>query len=384
MTRSGPFSALLVVASVSVASAVAAPAHADDSEQVLSVDHSVSHVSSVPAIAGQPAQVYVRERVQAGTALRRPNLTDRVVLFVHGAGTPAEVGFDVPYQDYSWMAYVAQAGYDVFSMDETGYGPSTRPAPMDDPCNLAPEQQMALIPSVLSDVCTPSYAHQMTTLASDWDDINAVVDYVRGLRHVDKVDLVAWSLGGPRAAGYASQHPDRVRKLVLLAPVYAPNAPSSPPAVVPAEGVAMNTQSQAEFIANWDRQVGCAGQYDPAVADTVWGTMVDSDSVGATWGTGVRRAPLVTSWGWNLEAASRLKSPTLMVSGEHDKQVDPDSVRQLWRDLGASQKVFVDLACSSHNAMWEANHLVLFRATVEWLDRSSVNGEQNAMLRLGD
>ena len=48
-------------------------------------------------------------------AVRR--LADRVVLFVHGAGTPAEVAFDVPYQDYSWMAYLAQAGFDTFSVD---------------------------------------------------------------------------------------------------------------------------------------------------------------------------------------------------------------------------------------------------------------------------
>ena len=42
------------------------------------------------------------------------------------AREPAEVAFDVPYQDYSWMAYLARAGYDVFSMDTTGYGRSTR------------------------------------------------------------------------------------------------------------------------------------------------------------------------------------------------------------------------------------------------------------------
>ena len=29
-----------------------------------------------------------------------------------------------PYQDYSWMAYLAHAGFDVFSMDMTGYGRS--------------------------------------------------------------------------------------------------------------------------------------------------------------------------------------------------------------------------------------------------------------------
>ena len=39
----------------------------------------------------------------------------QVVLFIHGAGTPAEVSFDVPYQDYSWMAYLARAGFNTFS-----------------------------------------------------------------------------------------------------------------------------------------------------------------------------------------------------------------------------------------------------------------------------
>ena len=39
------------------------------------------------------------------------------------------------------MAYLADAGFDVFSMDTTGYGRSTRPAPMNDPCNLSAEQQ---------------------------------------------------------------------------------------------------------------------------------------------------------------------------------------------------------------------------------------------------
>ena len=357
---------------------------ADDSQQMLWIDHFVEHVSTVPAIAGQPVQLYVRERVQAGTIVNSPSFEDRVVVFVHGAGTPAEVAFDVPFEDYSWMASVAEAGYDVFSMDMTGYGRSSRPGPMDDPCNLAPEQQLQFVPSLIPDTCPPSYGSQMTTLESDWDDLGAVVDYVRNLRHVDRVSLVAWSLGGPRAAGYASRHPDQVHKLVLLAPVYAPGAPANPPAEVPAPGAAMNTQSQDEFIANWDRQVGCDGQFDPAVADSVWSSMLESDPVGATWGTGVRRAPLVTTWGWNLEAAAGLHVPTLLVSGEHDKQVNPDSVRQLWTDLGSSQKVFIDLACSSHNAMWEMKHQILFQSTIDWLNTSSVDGVENGTLRLGD
>src|SRR4051794_34527825 len=87
---------------------------ADDGERILTLDHFVRVKSTVPAIAGETAQIYVRERVQAGRALRGAAFADRVVLFVHGAGTPAEVAFDVPFQDYSWMAFLARAGFDVF------------------------------------------------------------------------------------------------------------------------------------------------------------------------------------------------------------------------------------------------------------------------------
>jgi pimeloyl-ACP methyl ester carboxylesterase len=359
------------------------PTFAEDSGQLLTIDHFVRVSSTVPVMTGQPAQLYVRERVKAGTALRGTNLADRLVLFVHGAGTPAEVAFDVPYQDYSWMAYLARAGFDVFSMDTTGYGRSTRPTVMNDPCNLTPAQQATFVPRFLPAPCAPGYPHQLTTIASDWDDVAAVVDYLRALRRVDRVSLIAWSLGGPRSGGYAAQHPDKVAKLVLLAPAYMRTAAAGPPAKLPPDGAAMNTQSHDEFRANWDRQVGCPDQYDPAASDAVWSEMLASDPVGATWGSGVRRAPQTTTWGWNLAAVAKTQTPTLLITGVHDKQVAPDRVRELYTDLGAHQKVFIDLACSSHNAMWERNHQILFHASLEWLTEGSVNGAKDGMLRLG-
>ena len=355
----------------------------DDGGRLLRIDHYVQVRSSVPAISGESTEIYVREVVEAGTVLRNGPAADRVALFIHGAGTPAEVAFDVPYRDYSWMAYLAHAGVDVFSMDMTGYGRSTRPAAMNDPCNLTREQQTAYVPALIAAPCPASYPRQMTTLASDWHDIDTVVDRIRALRRVAKLSLLAWSLGGPRSAGYAAQHADKIARLVLLAPAYNRAAQAEPPAQVPANGAAMNTQSRDEFIANWDRQVSCADQYEPATRDSVWSEMILSDPVGATWGGGVRRAPQVTSWGWTTAVAAKLEIPTLMVAGAHDRQVNPDRVRELYADLGSARKVFVDLACSSHNAMWEKNHLLLFRASLEWLTQGSVQGKQEGMLRLG-
>jgi len=359
------------------------PLIGDDSERILTIDHFVRVQSSVPAISGQPTQLYVRERVHAGTLARGSRLADRVVLFVHGAGTPAEVAFDVPYQDYSWMAYLAQAGFDAFSVDMTGYGRSTRPAAMNDPCNLAPAQQALFIPRLIPAPCPAAYGQAMTSIASDWADVGAAVDYLRALRGVERVSLVAWSLGGPRSGGYTARNPQKVHRLVLLAPAYSREGRGEAPAKVPADGVVFNTQSRAEFDANWDRQVGCPAQYEKPAADSVWSAMIASDPVGATWGTGVRRAPQTTTWGWNAAVATKTQTPTLMVAGIHDKQVVPDRVKELYEDLGASQKVMIDLGCSSHNAMWEKNHATLFRASLEWLEKGTVNGSSTGVLRMG-
>ena len=358
-------------------------AHADDADQLITVDHYVAVHSTVPAIVGQLTEIYVRERLRPALVLRASSLAGRVVLFIHGAGTPAEVAFDVPYQDYSWMAYLANAGFDVFSMDMTGYGRSTRPAAMNDPCNLLPEQQATLLPNVRTPSCSPSYPRQMTTIASDWNDIGAVVDYIRMLRNAERVSLVAWSLGGIRAAGYAAQYPDRIQRLVLLAPAYSRSSPSVAPISIPADGAAMNTQSHQEFSANWDRQVGCPGQYDLSASDAVWSEMLKSDPVGATWGTGLRRAPNVTTWGWPAVISAKTQLPTLMVTGQYDKQVPSERVHDFYSDFPGHQKVLIDLACSSHNAMWEKNHLLLFSASLDWLTTGTVGGKQEAQLRLG-
>lgn len=355
---------------------------ADDADRLLTIDHFVRVKSTVPSIAGQEAELYVRERVKAGVALRAGAGADRVVLFVHGAGTPAEVAFDVPYEDYSWMAYLANAGFDVFSVDMSGYGRSVRPPAENDPCNLAADAQKAWIPALIPAPCAPTVQGALTTIASDWNDVGAAVDYVRALRHVARVSLVAWSLGGPRSGGYAAQHPDKVNRLVLLAPAYNRASAAGPPGAS-AQRSPFNTQSHADLETLWNSQVGCPAQYEPAVLEAIWAEMLKSDPVGATWGAGVRRAPNTASWGWNQAVVSKEMTPTLMVSGAHDKQVPQERVRELYADLGAPQKVFIDLACSSHNAMWEKNHLLLFKASLEWLEHGTVNGQQTGMLRLG-
>jgi pimeloyl-ACP methyl ester carboxylesterase len=356
---------------------------ADDSDRLLSIDHFARVKSTVPATEGQSATLYVRERVRAGTLARGGGLADRVVLFVHGAGTPGYVSFDTPYEDYSWMAFVAKAGFDAFSVDLSGYGRSSRPPQMNDPCNVSDARQKErLVPGLLSSPCPPSYPKQMTTLGSNWSDIDAAVDYVRALRRVNTVNLVAWSQGGPRTGGYTAQHPEKVGKLVMLSPAYNRAAPPTPSTSLPAPGWPIDIQARADFDAAWDRQIECATQVDPKIRDVVWSEMLASDPIGATWGPGVRRAPTVTTWGWG-PALPKITVPTLVMHGVSDKTVLQERGREVYLDLGAKQKVFIDLGCASHNAMWERNHTILFKASVEWLEKGTVNGLQEGVLKLG-
>jgi pimeloyl-ACP methyl ester carboxylesterase len=334
-------------------------------------NHYVPVVSTVPSMQGQTGLLYVRQ-VSKGPVDENTDLDDKIVLFIHGAGTPAEVGFDVPVAGYSWMGYLAERGFQVFSMDMTGYGPSSRPFIMNDRCNLSQEQQM----QEFGNACPASYPDAATTMATDWNDIDAVVEWLKSRYGVERVHLVGWSQGGPRSAGYAALHPENIANVVILAPAYN-RAGVATAAEAPIAGDVMTKQSRADFIANWDRQVGCEDQYDPRVADAVWADMLASDPVGATWGNngGVRRAPRVPTFGWTQDTVKNTHAPMLLVAGTHDGQVNPERVREMYADLGSEKKVYVEMHCSSHNAMWERDAEQLFDATYQWLSTTLYEGK---------
>ena len=338
-------------------------------------DQYVTVTSTAPGHAGKPARLYVREVVASGN--ERPA---GVVLFLHGSGTPGYVGFDVPYKTYSWMGYLARGGYAVYAVDLTGYGRSTRPQAMGDACNVVKNARARFVPTQIAADCKPSQATDISTIESDVNDIDAVVEHLRRTRGVDKVHLLGWSQGGVRSAHYALRHPQKVASIFMLAPSYARDMPAAPRAA--GDGT-MGVQSQDDFHKLWAGQTRCEGQVDPEARAAVWKEMIASDPDGAKWGPGVRRAPVVQSVGCNREAAARLQVPYAMVAGTHDGQVHPERVQALYKDLASRNKVFVDLGCSSHNAMWEKNHLLLFAASLEWLRRGTVEGISQGEVRMG-
>lgn len=327
-------------------------------------DHFVPHESTVPANAGQKVKLFVRERVARGRD--RPP-TRGVVLFVPGCCTPVVPGFDLRFQDYSWMGYLAEVGFDVFALDPTGFGLSPRPT-MDDPCNVDPAQQHLLVPNPLSSPCEPTYPFRLATSQSDWDEIDTVVKYVQHLRGVDRVSLIGWSSGGATVGAYAVEHPDKVDRLVLFAPTYDRDGRdlSELETSVPQPGFPTTVRTRA-------RQVGWAGvtcddQVDPEILEPIWDTTMAFDPVGQQWGPpeGLMRIRTATSWGWNQAVASRVRAPTLVIVGDSDMSVQ-ERPRDLFEDLKMPDKVFVEVGCASHFMMWERQHRVLQRLSAEWL-----------------
>ena len=58
-------------------------------------------------------------------------------------------------------------------------------------------------------------------------------------------------------------------------------------------------------------------------------------------------------------------------------------MRAAYDDLGDTDKVLIDLACSSHNAQWERNHRLMFEASRQWLSAGALGDQRSGVVRLG-
>ncbi len=224
----------------------------------------------------------------------------------------------------------------------------------------------------------------MPASRSEWDDVDAVVNYLMTLLGVEKVSLIGWSAGGRRTGGYAALHPEKVDKLVLLAPVYNRQTPTEPPAELPAPGFPLTVSSYLDVGQVSPAEQACGNAVELGAAEAVRAANRQIDPVGAGWGAGTTRASLAAIRGWNATMAGRVQAPALLMSGELDTTVPPQNVRDLFQDLGAEQKVFLELACTSHGAQSQSHYKIVQDASIDWLLNGSLDGQTSGSLRKGD
>ena len=138
--------------------------------------------------------IHVRNKRPADLATFRPG---NVILFVHGATTPPEAGFDLSLEGVSWMEWMARQGNDVYFVSVRGYGRSTRPKEMDQPA-------LANAPVV--------------RLPNATSDVDTAVDFIRARRGLQTISLLGHSWGTTIMAAYTAQNNAKVHRLVLYAP----------------------------------------------------------------------------------------------------------------------------------------------------------------------
>jgi pimeloyl-ACP methyl ester carboxylesterase len=344
-------------------------------EKLFTVDRFVPHVSTVPANLGRTVGLHLREKVLASVLDGAARIKPHVVLFLHGGYSPSTVAYDFDYKDYSWMAQLARAGFDVFALTHTGYGASPKPM-MDDPCNVDAEFQQQIIPKVLKAPCAPRYPFKLISSRTEWDEIETAVDYILALRGVGKISLIGWSTGTPRAGGFAAMHPDKVDRMVLLAP--SPFFPSdAPPDPMPQPGAPVILQSYDMLMKRrWENDVRADGQIEhPDVRDVMWRELMFQDGLGAEWGpdgVGVMRAPNRMNYGWRANCG-RIRTPTLVMLGEFDNY---ESRRDSWKGLASAHKIFVRLR-ASHFAQYERGRHTVHHLTEAWLRTAAVEGAKS-------
>jgi len=157
---------LSIVFSLLAALTLVASGGADAQDTITGIEH---WVPSVSAVDGKPLKLFVWEKRQKDMDVKEYAKSGRVVLLAHGATTPGSLAFDFQLSSkteltYSLMNYLAERGFDVFALEYQNYGRSDKHE-----CGICVSTQVAA------------------------NDINAVVDYIRSQRSVERVYLLGWS-----------------------------------------------------------------------------------------------------------------------------------------------------------------------------------------------
>jgi pimeloyl-ACP methyl ester carboxylesterase len=310
-------------------------------------------------------QLFVRMKAPAGKRAVSP---DDVVLFVHGATYPSTPDFDLQYKDYSWADYMVRHGYVVYMFDKRNYGSSTREKAMDQPPGENPPLSRSYL--VIR-------------------DLGAVVDHILHKHKLEAVTLIGWSWGAMTAGYYASLHPEKVRKLVLYAPLYAYSLHTNLGAGTPLQDKrdpskfnfklgAYRTNTAAQNQARWDGEIPAQdkAQYrEQGVVDAFAAAALATDPTSSARNPPALRAPngvledsFIQATGRRIWNAASITCPTLVIGGDHDTWSFPEDREGLMRDLvHARVKKNVLVKDATHFVLFEKKRFEFFEAILSFL-----------------
>ena len=223
----------------------------------------------------------------------------------------------------SLVKFLARKGYAVWRLDLTGYGQSDA---LDDGFKI-----------------NSDYAAE---------DINAAVDKI----NAGRIDLLGWSFGTVSVGKFAAKYPEKVRKLVLYAPIF--NGLGATDIKEPFnantwENAADDFQKRSDGTINFDI-------VEPAVANTFLSNCWRYDKNSSPNGC---RREILSSEATRLISMEKIKNPVLIIEGSRDLYINRSSLSEVVKNLGSDCK-FVEIDGGSHVVMIEKPHYKRFRDAV--------------------
>lgn len=221
---------------------------------------------------------------------------EKSILLVHGV-TYSSHEFDIDYEDYSLVRFLARKGYAVWRLDIAGFGQSE-------------EVENGFMPD-------SDYAAE---------DINAAVEKICEETGQDKIDVLGWSWGTVTTGRFAADHPEHIGKLVLYAPILSGLGKTEVK-----EPFHHNTWEHAadDFQRKEDKT------FDHTITDPVVIELFCSSSWhydGESSPNGGRR-DLCVDKAESLIDLEKITVPTLVICGDHDPYLDYDRVNKVLEDL---------------------------------------------------
>ncbi|MCR4654862.1 MAG: alpha/beta hydrolase [Lachnospiraceae bacterium] len=203
------------------------------------------------------------------------------ILLVHGV-TYSSHEFDINYEDYSLVRFLAGNGYAVWRLDIAGYGRSE-------------EVEDGFLPD-------SDYAAE---------DIHAAIEKICEVSGQDKIDVLGWSWGTVTAGRCVAKYPEHVERLVLYAPILS--------------GIGEYEVTEPFHHNTWehaadDFQRTAEGEFDYSVTDPVVIEMFCSGSWhydGESSPNGGRRDICVDE-SEKLIVPEEITVPTLVICGDKD------------------------------------------------------------------
>ena len=283
---------------------------------------------------------------------------ENIVLFVHGATTPCETGFDLQLDGLSWMEYIAAHGFDTWFVNVRGFGHSTRP-----PAMSAPAQDHPPI------VRTPVAAQ----------DVGCAVDFICRQRAVAKIGLIGHSWGTRIMSTYTLGNNDKVHKLVL----YAPSWIRSTPSLTDPGGKlgAYRIVTLADVIKRRNTGLPAGVKHTDLMPQAWFDIWTEAAFAADPWGN--QQNPKVMRAPTGPQADSRdffaggkepfdpggIRVPTLLIVAEWDADTPPPMAQALFARLGnVPYKRLVTIGAGTHTVFTEKNRMQLFREVQLFLE----------------